>query len=454
MDFLLVNWLRDRESQTDSVEGLASLRRACWVVCVIVILMAWANNVVVAETTAKITKLSGDEIIGELAAVSVEAIQVQTASGETASIPLAEIEGIQWERLPSVGEVVDLRFEITFTDGSRLAPKSVSLADGNVTFNVDGEKLQTVSSRHVESIRFFRPETSDRLTTAWVDALESKVVGDQLVVRKKNEDDPLGGFILSSLEGVFETFDGSVLNFKFDDNSVPVKLERMEGMVFYHPSQADLKALACEARAIEQGVLYASELSMAGESLDFTLRCGAKISLPTGYLTQLDFSVGRFTRLEGLEPATATLQPFIESLVQQEEVLNLFSFSKDVDLLGKPLRLKVPVAGTQATTIKEFAHGLALRSGTKLAFAIPPGSKRFVTWAGLPVSYSDRNTINLIVQLDGKKATELSLSLKDPHAQTLDLEIGAAKRLLIEVQYGASGDFGDQLILADPRFFK
>ena len=135
--------------------------------------------------------------------------------------------------------------------------------------------------------------------------------GDMIVMRKtsmrtieqgENEPRTVTEQALDQLEGTLLDVTPDSVRFEVDGEKIPVRREKLEGLVYFHPASANSRrrSAGCSMRAARPGCCAKCGLPMAG-SRQRRLG-GVAIELPLAAVAKIDFSVGNVAFLADLEP--------------------------------------------------------------------------------------------------------------------------------------------------------
>ena len=127
------------------------------------------------------------------------------------------------------------RVWIELVDGSRIEASGYSVSD-RVASLVLGDRTVRVDTRNIRTVRFHAP--SAPLDRQWEEILQGRHSGDVVVLRR-------AATSLDQLEGVFRGVNDQVVEFEFDNELIPVRRERLEGLLYFQPVVRDLPDPVC-----------------------------------------------------------------------------------------------------------------------------------------------------------------------------------------------------------------
>jgi NPCBM/NEW2 domain len=85
-------------------------------------------------------------------------------------------------------------------------------------------------------------------------------------------------------------------------------------------------------------------------------------------------------------------------------------------------------------------RGVGVHSKSEIEFSIPQGSTRFVALAGIDDSTRGRGAVSARVLVDGKEVWKVASATGKDAAQWVGVDLGGAKTLRLEVDFGADDD--------------
>jgi hypothetical protein len=273
-----------------------------------------------------------------------------------------------------------------------------------------------------------------KLEEAWNEFAERETKQDMVVIRK--------GDVLDHYQGVIGDIDAQSIKFLLDGEEIPVKREKVFGLVLARPQQNPDGAL-CRLSLLGGDILYVRSVEGAEAGLQAELMTGTRLQLPWPALASLDFSRGKIVYLSQIEPREVKYTPFFDITWRYRRDANLTD--------GGPLRL----GG------KDYARGLAIHSRTFLSYRIGGEYRRFQAVMGIDQAVEKlgleqvlgRN-VHVVISGDGRPLFEADVRGSDP-PQELDIDVSNVRDLEILVDFGSDQlDIADHLDLADAKVVK
>ena len=386
---------------------------------------AWSILVLclTAAPPVEMTTLKGEQHVGSLERLSGENVVLKTPTG-VVTIPAAELLAIRvpsGTTLPAAAETV---VEIRLTDGTRL--RAANFASTGTEAVIEHPQMGSIKLPMivVQSVRFAVPDP--KVDAAWNQLLDRTAKKDQVAVRK--------GDVLDHLDGVIGSLDESTVKFQLDGDEIPVKRDRVFGLIYARRENLSSKAVA--AVELSSGDrLAAKGVSFDGAVWKVKLASGADVSVPQPLVQTVDFSLGKIAYLSNLEPRDVKYTPFFDFV---------WEYRRDRSLDGKSLSLGNKV----------YAKGLALHSLTAMKYRLGGDYRRFQTVMGIDDDIRVAGNVDVVIKGDGRTLFKGSARVNQP-PQPLDLDVTGVVELEITVDYGDDKlDIGDRLHLADAKVVK
>lgn len=391
---------------------------------------------------ATLTTLDGQTVDGVVVGWDGKQIELQT-SGETKAFPTEQLLDLSWshESMASSTPVIEL------IDGSRLIASDVTIAKRVAAIAFKNErKLLRVPTDKIRRIEFL--PTSPPLEAALAEVENKQPAGDSLVIVKRD------GEAMDYITGVVGDLAAEQVDFKWDGEQVPVKRSKIAAIVFYHAKRAKLPETICELTLADGSILASRRAQLAGANVTAILASGPTVTIPLSQITRIDFSSGKIAYLGDLKPTAVRWTPRI-ALPEGATTIAAHGLPRNnLSYSGSPLSLQWrddPIPSRR--DVRTYSRGLAIRSRTDLAYRIPDGMARFVAIAGIDPASASQGHIQLTVRGDDRVLWEGVVDGRQPPAE-IDVQLGAARRLQLVVDYGENLDYGDRLHLIEARFTK
>lgn len=387
----------------------------------------------------EVTRLAGPPVTGELQELSAERITVVTATGP-ATIDIRQVLQLKLAGT-STPPPADVTLELA--DGSRIGAASFTLKSGKATVGMGTGEPLSVRSRSLRAVRLRKPQAE--VDNLWRTQLETPATGDLLIIRKqgKGATDSPTGIVLDRQAGIIQEVTDAVVQFELDGDRIPVKREKLEGIVFFQNEEREWPDTWCRLEDSAGSIWVLKALRLRGESCEVDTVAGLTATLPLASLRKLDFSVGNTSYLSDLEPDSVEWIPFFESAIAGENLARRNQPRRDRGFDGGRLQL-----GGQS-----FDKGIALRSRSTMVFRIPKGFNRLVATVGIDDRVRENGHVQLVIQSDSKVIFSEPITGRD-RPRELDLDLTGAKRVTVLVDFGQELDVADFLNLCNARFTK
>jgi hypothetical protein len=387
-----------------------------------------------------VSPLTGPTVQGELAQLNASELGL-VRSGTAESFRLGQLRRVEFgSDVPSLEPGL---IQVDLTDGSILRGDSYTVAESQATLSGKDGLRWTIPTRAISRVLFRDHGKDELLRSRWQTLSASRYDQDTLVYRREAD----GVVTLDTLQGVLYDVRADGVDFLFDGERITPRLERVEGLVYFHPpSPGEPSPTLCVVQDRHGSRWQAVRLSLAEDQLEVETVAGVRATLPLDELRYLDFTAGNLVYLSDLEPESLTWRPFIQSRMATELLESRYVPRRDEAFDGGPLR----ILG------ESYEKGLALRSHTTLVYRVGSELRRFQTRIGmddLARNSAVTPSVMLTVSGDDKVLWEGLVSTADAPVD-LDLEITGVRRLKIMVDFGDDLDIADFLNLADARFTK
>lgn len=390
----------------------------------------------------EVTQLGGAKVTGPLQELSADGVVVKTPQGDQ-RLELKNVLAITFagragtsaaEAKP--GTIVEL------VDGSSFTTTSLVAARGIGRATISGDTSVEIRTRTIRSLRF---NSTAGLDLAWQEITSQKITGDTLIIRKpvkaENSDQP--GWVLDRQEGIVQEITSDLVQFDIDGDRIPVKREKLEGLVFFQPVARELADPIGRVFDVSGGRWNAKSLKLSAGKLDLETTSGVMVSLPLDRIEKLDFSSGNTLFLSDVEPDSAEWTPFIESRTAAARLARLYQPRRDQSFSGGKLML----AG------QSYDKGLSIHSRTLLTYRVPRNFKRLLATVGIDDRVRETGHVQLVITADTRTLFDRPISGKDAPVE-LDLDLTGVRRLTVLVDYGEGLDIADHLNLANARITK
>ena len=393
------------------------------------------------ETIA--TTLDGGTVNGTLESWNGREIKLRAAEGAKTLAP-SELLDLRWPR--EVSEAPTALW-IELIDGSRLTYSNFTLAQRKATIN--GGAVEQPLEVPREQIKLVQMQPSTPALSAALEEIERKNdAGDALVIAQKD------GASMDYLNGVLGDVTEEQASFEWDGERVEVKRTRIAAAVFFQAKPPALPEPLCELSLVDGSRLAAREVALEEGRIRVQLLAGLKLELPLEKLARADFSAGKVVYLSDLKPTEVRWTPRVAAPPSAPAIAAFGLPRNDVSFTGSPLSLlwKDDVERSRRD-VRTYGKGLAIRSRTELSYRLPNGMRRFVATAGIDPNSVSQGHVMLEIRSDERVLWEGAVDGKQPPIE-IDVQLDAARRLQLRVDYGENLDYGDRLHLVEARVTK
>jgi hypothetical protein len=388
-------------------------------------MIAWPALLLLIASAAppvEVATLNGDQHVGTLERMTTDEIVIKTPSGST-QVPASELLAIRLPG-PMPTTAAESPIEVSIIDGSllRVTSYATTASHAELKHALLGEIKVPLSV--IQSVRFAAADP--KVDAAWKQLQGRPSRKDQVAVRKND--------VLDHLDGVIGTIDQATVKFQLDGEEIPVKRERVFGMIYAKREATSGKASSALDLASGDR-LTARAVAWDGEVWKVKLAAGTELSIPSTGVQLIDYTQGKIAYLSNLEPRDVQYTPYYESGF-------VWEYRRDRGLDRYPIRFGSKV----------YAKGLSVHSATNLKYRIGGDYRRFQTIVGIDERY--RGNVDIVIKGDGRTLFKGAARIDQP-PQSLDLDVTGVVELEINIGYGEDGlDIGDWLHLADAKVIK
>ncbi len=376
-------------------------------------------------SATELTDLAGKVHTGSLKSLTLTSAVLETKTGKV-EVPVNQIMKVTFAKtIDDSQQATDFPVRLTISDHSELVGSSVKSDGLNVTIRTKTLGELQVPARKVKSILY---SSFDEATQKqWNELLHKKVSDDLLVIKK--------GEKLDFLAGVVTQFDEKKVMFLYEGNEIPVRLEKIFGIIHPHPFAPPGQA-KCKLETTSGDSLFVEQITM--EKNNFRVQTGPDhfITIPKKEIHLLDFSLGRIVYLSDMPPEGVEYTPYFDTV---------WEYQRDKTIDGSPLKLGD----------KEYSKGLWIHSKTKLTYRLAGEFSRFQAIMGIDASVakSGLGDVHVIISADDKIILDEQVTAFTA-LHKIDLDVKGYRFLHILVDFGEGIDIADRLDLAEARLIK
>jgi len=385
-----------------------------------------------SPTVVSIETLDGQHIAGTLTALNDKMLAIETDKGRreiavttVARIVSSKVESPKFTK-PSVW--------LLLSDGSRNTATSILIDGDHADIRLTNGQSLRLPRRQIQHVRL--KNQSETIAREWQKILQTKSDADLLVIRKQGK--------IDFLEGVVGDIDSTHVKFTFDGDVIPVKLDKVEGVIYHRRAVEETPEAAATFHSTDGSQLPAVNWQLNAQGvISLETPLGMKIALPVAAVLRIDLTAGKLAFLSDLQPTATKWTPYIGGGDELPLLEVMYRPRNDSAMDGGPLRL----GG------REYSKGLAIHSRTLLTYDLRTKYRRFEAIAGIDDRMRGRGHVELVITGDGRRIYKETIQGKDK-PRSLNLDIANVRRLEILVDYGKDLDIADHLNLIDARVIK
>ena len=375
---------------------------------------------------------------GTLESFSATTVVVKTET-ESISVPITEVLSLR-SLTPVTTPSTEPLLIIRLVDGSQLMVRSLlSSANAMTVVHPQLGKL-TLASTSVASVRLAPPDP--KIEMDWDQLLSRTAKRDMVAVRK--------GDVLDHLDGVIGSLNETTLQFQLDGDDIPVKREKVFGLIFSKRDAAAKKSLA-RLDLVSGDRLMLKQISWTGTAWKGRLVSGLDLEIDTPSLRSIDFGASKITYLSDLEPQNVKYTPFYDY-----PGTYVWEYRRDKDFEGKRISLGQ----------KSYDKGLAIHSQAQLKYRLGGDYRRFQAIIGIGDEINEGNADVTVKSNDkilfrgvARTAEPVEAGgVQRPAPQVLDLDVTGVVELEIFVGFGSEAgvnrDTGDRVYFANAKLVR
>lgn len=379
--------------------------------------------------------LDGQTARGAISRWEHERLELATTAGAV-TIPTDRLLSMRPVMVPALESASPAPGEARLTDGS-----AIRITD----FVSDGKEARCIGSAEfsislpAKSVHVVRwGELKSDLTSQWEAIVAAGHAGDTIVIRK--------GESLDFVEGIIQSVETDKVLFKLDSDTVPVRREKVYGLVYHRLPTAEDAAARVNPCVVftKDGSRFAAESThLDADNLVVRSRAGFRFELPIARIERLDFSDGKVAYLSDLPFESVEWTPYIGNPASAELLQQA----------GLPRRDRAFDIGPLRLGEREYAKGLSLRSRTTVVYRLSGQYRRFSAVAGMDDRVGNKGHVEVEISGDGRSLLKSAFQGADS-PRPLDLDVSGVKRLRIVVDYGEDLDVSDLFDLCDAKVLK
>ncbi len=390
-----------------------------------------AALILAAHPAVEVETITGEIHRGQLAEIRSDQVTIEADGGAVVLATKHLVDLVPGEAPP--GPAAEPGVWIDLVDGSTVLGGSFATAEDRArVLSLEGLPIE-LPLRAVLAVRLqaSTPETGQQ----WSKLRDTPTDRDLLVVRRAEA--------LDFHRGVIREVTDDAVQFELEGEVLPVKRNKVHGMIFYRARSDDLPEPLCRITVADGSVWLARAISLDGDELTWTSLAGVETRQPVAMITRLDFSQGKIVYLSDLKPESVEWLPYFGQQKNLESLTRFFAPRGDRSLLAGPLQLDG----------KTYHKGLALHSRTTIVYRLPDRFGHLLAVAGIDDRVRPRGNVRLVIRGDDGVLFETTIDGTQP-PQSLEVDLDGVRRLTILVDYGEDMDIADHLDLCDLRVVK
>lgn len=374
--------------------------------------------VVAAALPVQVTPASGDSFAASLVGFENGAWKLEV-SGQSRLMPLEELSRL--ERSESAG-ITEPSMSAALRGGSRLKIEGLRITGDTATLLMRRQEALEIPVKQLDWVRF-RPSNA-ATDPDWLGIVGRQQVDDILVIRRSAN-------AIDQAPGIVTGADADKVDFDLGGSSVPAPIAKLEGIVFANRSPEEPRGTTVTDVLGSQWAVESLAAGSDQTSVTMILEGSVRRELKLEQIRSIRFADGA-TLAAGLEPLASEYTPLIQSPV-------------DPTLLAMWLGPK-----------SDNGRDLVLRSRSSMTFRVDPEWAAFVALV-IPDRRVEAGSGAIVRVRLGEEIAWEQLIVPGNDAKGIELDVGDASRVTLEVDFGddaARGDAGDVIRFIEPRFLK
>lgn len=320
----------------------------------------------------------------------------------------------------------DAAVGITLTDGSRLTGDDLTWSGETATL-VRGDGRATLPGDRVRMVSWSAPAGG---APPWLDLLPEPLDSDVVVVT--------AGESFECVPCAITAISADTVTVLLDGETIPVRREKIAGLRWL---RGDVPAGGV-AVTVAGGTVAAAVVAWSADGLVLD----DAVRLPADWLRAIDYAAGRTVSLVDVAPERVEVEPFFAGLMRVD---GLAAFFAPRPVAGDPR------AGTPA--------GIIVRPRTRAVWRVPPDARRFrAVVLPAPGAAGDTSLEPGIVAIsvDGTEVHREPVGPREadveepPTGRPVVVDLSAARRLEIVVDFPRAGAMGGPVLVGTPVFEK
>ena len=368
---------------------------------------------------------------------------------------------------PATATVLELR------DGSRIVAEDVRMTAPAVTFRSQNASMQ-IALDQVAAMRFgvAREQEVQHPHPDWVRLAQLRqATGDRLVVQSFDHH-----------EGIVEEIDTEIVQFRMDGDLLPVRRDRVFGILFHlvRPERTFWPDAIAQLTETGGSLYFLSDFAVEGDHLTWQTPGGLAGTTPLAAIRELDLSQANSLDLTLVAPDVWIRSPtavWANDNEQRSPIIQLLSdlsrnrfeqFSSpefsdfsddnaprstsDTRRREPPQHPIPPVPGTILDG-QTYAHALAFPAKTVAEYRLTEPYTSFRAIAGIDDRFRPWGQVRLTICGDGRLLYD-EIIPGDRPAVRLNLDITGIQTLTITADFPNGPIPGSRLLLANPQLIK
>ena len=364
-----------------------------------------------------LTEVDGSAVVGELVSLSTDAITLQI-DGEEHATPLADLAKVTFHRrLDSVR--VPRPCLVYPKSGGQLSGSILeSVPDGIIMKTSFADQLR-IPFTDMRAMTFQQESWPVEITSRYQDTIANAQAGEDILLARSEK----AADGVSAIHGALVELNPTGGDFRFNDRTRRVKLEKIYALVF--ATSLESQPLPPASLQLVSGDVFGGSLdSIQDGRVTFTTGFNQTIACPIDDIDSITLNNDRIVYLDALEPQSQT---------STSVLYDGWSVRKNRNVFNQPMRM-------DGTT---FDHGIGVHANSEVQYRLAGAYQTFAAKVGLDDAVRPGGSVIFKIVVDGKVAFDSEPVTGADRALPINVSVVGAEWMTLVVEPAEHADIGD-----------